>query len=357
MTAASTNGVVAEQYVYDVAGRRVMTVSGGVTNWHVYAGPHVVADLDASGAMVRSYVWGPGIDNLLAIQTYTNSGGSTFVSSVFCAIKDHLGSVLAMTDSSGNIVESYRYDAWGRTTVYNSNNQQLSNSAIGNRYCWQGREYSWVTGLYNFRARWYDPVTGRWLSNDPIGISGGLNQYVAFANNPVNFIDPFGLDWFDNTANFMAGAGDVLSFGATRAIRNSFPDFYMQDYSSGAYKGGEVTGMGYSLALGGGRLAYAGAAKGGSMLLLRQGATEANAIKALAYRDALKRGFNLGLTSNKAKTMEWALGKYGNYADIIKAAGRTNPEWNLLGGYLFSAGLTDFLSDKPGTDTSGDQCK
>lgn len=42
-------------------------------------------------------------------------------------------------------------------------------------------------------VRWYDPGTGRWLSKDPIGISGGLNQYVAFENNPVNFIDPFGL--------------------------------------------------------------------------------------------------------------------------------------------------------------------
>lgn len=56
----------------------------------------------------------------------------------------------------------------------------------------QGREYSWATGLYYFRARWYDPVTGRWLSNDPIGISGGLNQYVFCANNPVNRTDPLG---------------------------------------------------------------------------------------------------------------------------------------------------------------------
>jgi uncharacterized protein RhaS with RHS repeats len=48
--------------------------------------------------------------------------------------------------------------------------------------------------LYYFRARWYDPETGRWLSKDPIGIRGGLNQYVSFGNNPVNFVDPFGLD-------------------------------------------------------------------------------------------------------------------------------------------------------------------
>ncbi len=48
-------------------------------------------------------------------------------------------------------------------------------------------------GLYHFRARWYNPETGRWLSKDPIGISGALNQYAAFGNSPVNFIDPYGL--------------------------------------------------------------------------------------------------------------------------------------------------------------------
>lgn len=116
------------------------------------------------------------------------------MSSVYYALKDHLNSVLALTDSFGQIAESYRYDAWGRVLgVYNASGSQVSQSQIGNRYLWQGREYSWKTGLYNFRARWYEPVTGRWLSNDPIGISGGLNQYVFCGNNPVNFVDPFGL--------------------------------------------------------------------------------------------------------------------------------------------------------------------
>jgi len=58
----------------------------------------------------------------------------------------------------------------------------------------QGREYSAATGLYNFRARWYDPVTGRWLSKDPIGLEGGLNLYVFCGNDPVNRRDPEGTD-------------------------------------------------------------------------------------------------------------------------------------------------------------------
>ena len=109
-------------------------------------------------------------------------------------VKDHLGGMHAVQDSNGHIVESYRYDAWGRVLgIYDGNGMPLTQSAIGNRFLWQGREYSWATGLYYFRARWYDPVTGRWLSNDPIGISGGLNQYVFCGNNPVNARDPSGL--------------------------------------------------------------------------------------------------------------------------------------------------------------------
>ncbi|OQB37083.1 MAG: tRNA3(Ser)-specific nuclease WapA precursor [Candidatus Latescibacteria bacterium ADurb.Bin168] len=115
-------------------------------------------------------------------------------------IKDHLGSVLALTDESGALVESYSYDAWGRVLgVYDGGGAEIAESSVGNRILWQGREYSWSTGLYYFRARWYDPVTGRWLSNDPIGILGGLNQYVFCANNSVNMADPRGLDvWLIN---------------------------------------------------------------------------------------------------------------------------------------------------------------
>jgi len=150
---------------------------------------HCVAEVDSSGNPLKSYTWGPGIDNLLAITTY---GTET---NTYYALTDHLGTVTALADETGAVVESYEYDAWGNVLgVYDENDQQISTSGIGNRFTFQGREYSWATGLYNFRARWYDPVTGRWLSKDPIGIEGGLNQYVFCENNPVMFVDPWGLD-------------------------------------------------------------------------------------------------------------------------------------------------------------------
>ena len=188
LKAVRENGAAVETYGYDALGRRAWTASGSVTNYYAYDGAQVIADLDANGQVIRSYIHAPGIDRLLAIVVHGT------VPTKYACLTDHLGTVHALADETGNIVESYEYDAWGNVlTVRDGAGNPLTESALGNRFLFQGREYSWSTGLYNFRARWYDPETGRWLSNDPIGISGGLNQYVFCANNPVMFDDPFGL--------------------------------------------------------------------------------------------------------------------------------------------------------------------
>lgn len=117
---------------------------------------------------------------LLAIR----AGGATYYT-----LTDHQNTVHGFVDATGVIVARYVYDAWGNVL----SEAVTASALVGNRYRFQGREYSAVTGLYNFRARWYDPATGRWISKDPIGINGGLNMYVFCGNDPVNFIDPFGL--------------------------------------------------------------------------------------------------------------------------------------------------------------------
>ena len=189
LTAIATNGATAETYGYDPLGRRIRTTRNGVNTWHVYDSLHVLADVDDSGTVLRTYTWGTGIDNLLAFTDYTGTETNSYF-----AITDHLGTVHALADENGDIVESYRYDAWGNVLeVLDSNGNPITESALGNRYLFQGREYSWATGLYYFRARWYDPETGRFVSTDPIGISGGLNQYMAFNNNPMMVRDPLGL--------------------------------------------------------------------------------------------------------------------------------------------------------------------
>ena len=152
----STNGTFAESCAYDPLGRRASTTDKVVT---VYPG-------------------------------FTGTATTCF------AIKDHLGSVQYLVDSTGSIKEQYRYDAWGNVRIMNANSQTISVSAYGNRVLFHGGAYSAATGLYQFRARWYSPELGRWLSPDPIGLEGGLNLYEFCANNPVNFRDPSGLSTY-----------------------------------------------------------------------------------------------------------------------------------------------------------------
>ena len=85
-----------------------------------------------------------------------------------------------------------------------------SHALARNRYRFQCREWSAATGITNFRARWYDSVTGRWLSKDPIGLSGGLNLYAFCGDDPVNSLDPFGHDPDDDIIDKFHAILDVI---------------------------------------------------------------------------------------------------------------------------------------------------
>ncbi len=227
VTEVRTNGNIAEKYQYDALDRRISISDGATTNYLVYAGPHVIAEVGMSGSLIRSYTYGTGIDNILSMTVY---GG---VTQTYYYVKDHLGTVAAVVDGGGQVVESYQYDAWGNVLeVKDGAGVCHPSSVVGNSILWQGREYSWKIGLYYFRARWYDPVTGRWLSNDPIGISGGLNQYVFCGDNPVNFRDPFGLltwEWFPSEGEpwVLGRAGSPIPEGSLQGrIIESLPGFH-----------------------------------------------------------------------------------------------------------------------------------
>jgi uncharacterized protein RhaS with RHS repeats len=202
----------------------------------------------------------------------------------------------------------------------------------------------------------YNPAAQRWLNRDPIGEMGGINLYAYVLNDPLNLIDPYGLHWTDyipdfvvapGVVNFTAGMGDALSFTITRRIRDANDDFYGGvDKCSGAYRGGQWTGEGIGLAMGGGRLAYAGIAKANSMVLLRSGATAANAEKAVAFRNGLKEVFNLGMADkSRIRTVEGLLSEGKSYAEIIQSSGRTSGAWNAAGAYALGTATVSACSD------------
>ena len=88
-----------------------------------------------------------------------------------------------------SVVGSYTYDAWGNVV-----DEEITTSAsvLSNiRYRFQGREWSAATGLVNFRMRWYDSETGRWLSKDPISLNGGINLYAFCGDSPFTLTPIF----------------------------------------------------------------------------------------------------------------------------------------------------------------------
>ena len=182
LVAVATNGVFAESYSYDALGRRVSTTNAEGTERHVYDESwQVIADVDESGSVVRAYEWGEGTDQLLAVRI----GSRTYT-----ALTDIQGTVWGYADAGGSVVARWTYDAWGNVLL-----EEIAEGAEGLRavrYRFQGRERSAATGLANFRMRWYDPATGRWLSKDPIGLGGGLNLYAFCGGDAINLVDPIG---------------------------------------------------------------------------------------------------------------------------------------------------------------------
>ena len=181
LVSVATNGVFAEGYAYDALGRRASTTTWEGTVRHVYDDNwQVIADLDSNGNVLRSYVWGEGIDRLLAVKVGAKS---------YAALTDVQGTVWGLADGT-DVVARWTYDAWGNILSGEVSDPDLA----AFRYRFQGREYSAVTGLTNFRMRWYDPGTGRWLSKDPIRVVGGMNLYSFVLNKPINCNDFDGMD-------------------------------------------------------------------------------------------------------------------------------------------------------------------
>ena len=158
-------------------GRRIRKVFGSATTIYTYDGADVIENLDSSGNVIARYTQSEGIDEPLAMYR-----GLT--TSYFHA--DGLGSITSLTDGSGQLAASYVYDSFGKLTA--------STGTITNPFQYTGREFDSETGVYYYRARYYDPGIESFISEDPLGFGGGdVNFYAYVRNDPDNLIDPFGL--------------------------------------------------------------------------------------------------------------------------------------------------------------------
>ena len=171
LTSISGPGLSAS-FQYDSFGRRTGKTVSGVSTSYLYDDLNVVQEL--SGTTPTANMLTFGVDELF---TRTDSTGS------FGYLLDALGSTVALADSSGAIQTSYTYEPFGNTTTSGTSSNSSQFTAREND----------SAGLYYYRSRYYSPTLQRFISEDPIGIAGGINQYAYANNDPVNLSDPGGL--------------------------------------------------------------------------------------------------------------------------------------------------------------------
>ena len=177
-----TGGTV--NFKYDPFGRRIQksfTQNGTTTTTdYLYDGKdrsaNLIEELDGAGNVLARYTESGLIDDALS----TLRAGAT---SYYQA--DGLGSVTSLSSSAGSLANTYTYDSFGKLTA--------STGSLTNPFQYTAREFDPETGLLYYRARYYDPNVGRFISEDPIGFGAGVNFYDYVLNNPVRSKDPFGL--------------------------------------------------------------------------------------------------------------------------------------------------------------------
>lgn len=217
-------------YGYDAANRRIYKVDqDGDTTHYLYDGIEVLQEI--SGQLTQK------------IATYYRANGRILTRQEFSVSQgdndayqnrptgrqlyysyDGLGSVASLSNHDGNLQTRYHYDAFGEMT---------GGDITENPYTFTGKRFDEESGMYHFHFRQYDPGTGVWTTPDPIGVLGGVNLYSYVNNNPVNFVDRFGL-WSSNESVDTDDEMDAMdSFGGYDAsTENGMADYGDYDHTS-----------------------------------------------------------------------------------------------------------------------------
>lgn len=213
----STQTLVVD-YFYDALGRRiskkVKTSSSEFTQSYSYLGNEdKILFAKKGNNQVQLQVDGQGIDEHLG--EITTSGIRTFVS-------DHLRTVI----NSEAVIGKKTTGVFGESLSSLNSIDQTTNPTL---YGYTGRQLDLETGHYYYRNRYYDPQSGRFLSKDPKGISGGdVNLYRYVKNSPISFSDPFGLEALPNDI----GASPLNTNEGTQMLVNSYMNSASQNVSA-----------------------------------------------------------------------------------------------------------------------------
>jgi RHS repeat-associated protein len=173
VTLPGSGGTVS--FKYDPFGRRIYKSSSTGTSIYAYEGDNLTEETNSTGAVVARYEDTQNIDEPLAM---LRSGATSYYHA------DGLGSITSLINAAGSLAQTYTFDSFGKQTA--------SSGSLTNPFQYTARELDSETSLYFYRARYYDPTIGRFISMDPIGFKGGNNHYAFVKNNPLLLRDPKG---------------------------------------------------------------------------------------------------------------------------------------------------------------------
>ena len=163
-------------FKYDPFGRRIQKSGPRGTTNYLYDGQDLLEEVDSSGNVMARYTDGRGIDQPLSMLR-----GSTNA----YYLSDGIRSITSLSNSAGALANTYTYDSFGKLTA--------STGTLTNPFQFTGRDFDQETGTYYYRHRYYDPQTGRFMSEDPVTFLGGNNFYAYVLNDPTDLVDPTGL--------------------------------------------------------------------------------------------------------------------------------------------------------------------
>ncbi|MBI9089153.1 MAG: RHS repeat protein [Desulfobacterium sp.] len=186
-------------YLYNASGQRIRkTVDGVTTIYHYAPNGNLIAETDAYGNQIKSYVWLHGRP-LAMIDADQN---------VCYVHNDHLGTPRKMTNAAGTVVWAADYRPFGEVDI--------TTAAVENNLRFPGQYYDSETGLHYNWNRYYDPKIGRYSTPDPAGINGGIDLYLYANCNPLRDYDYEGLackrstDWEPITVLTNSNSNEIL---------------------------------------------------------------------------------------------------------------------------------------------------
>lgn len=184
----ASNAIIKQiNFTYDALNRRIekkVDPDGSGPNpatieRFVYDRDHIKLVFNGSNKLIRRYLHGPTIDQILADE-------NTVPKQISWPLSDHQGTVRDLVNNSGAVQNHIRYDSFGRIVSQTA-------PALTPRFAYTGREWDSEIELYFYRARYYSPTAGRFIGEDPIGFTAGdsnLCRYVL--NDPIKYTDPYG---------------------------------------------------------------------------------------------------------------------------------------------------------------------